>query len=37
MKKIRFTDEQMVEILQEADRTPGTEVAKKHGISDQTI
>jgi len=37
MKKVRFTEEQMVGILQEADRLPVTEVAKKHGISDQTI
>ena len=37
MKKTRFSEEQMVKILREADQSPVTEVAKKHGISDVTI
>ncbi|PPB82941.1 transposase [Mycetohabitans endofungorum] len=37
MKKSRFMEEQMVMILREADKTPVVEVAKKHGISEQTI
>ncbi len=37
MKTSRFTEAQMVAMLREADKGSVAEVAKKHGISEQTI
>ena len=33
----QFTEEQMVVILREADKSPVAEVARKHKVSEQTI
>ena len=32
MRKVRFSEEQMVAIIREADREPMSAVAKRHGI-----
>ena len=37
MRKSRFTDERMVAIIREPDRDPVADVAKRHGVSEQTI
>jgi len=37
MRKGRFSEEQMVAIIWEGDRDPVAAVAKRHGISEQTI
>ena len=36
-KRSRFTDEQIVRILQEAYSDPVVEVAKRHGVSEPSI
>lgn len=37
MMKARYSEEQIVRILCEADRDSVTEVAKRHGVSEQSI
>ena len=37
MRNGLFTDEQMVEIIREADREQVPAVAKRHGVSEKTI
>ena len=37
MKKSRFSDEQIVAVLRDADSTSAVAAARKHGVSEQSI
>lgn len=37
MKKARYNEEQIVRILRKADRNPMADVARRHGVSEQSI
>ncbi len=37
MKRTRFTDEQIVVALRDAEATSAAEAARKHGVSEQSI
>lgn len=37
MKKARYSEDQMVRILREADQMPVAQAARKHGVSEASI